>query len=250
MKIISILLLLNLNLTYAKDLNKCKQLYINILKNSSLNTWCEKIDAWKTNKVYCVERGSYEYYLADAYEQSGNRNEARRILLKAVSNSNKKYRQWILFELASLEFNLHKLNSCINHVNILIREFSRWVGGYAIKASCELEKRNYKSAIENFERSNSIEKTSGAYEELTLAYYSLKKYRESLNAFNQSAKMNIEIFRKKDFVLCAVYSAFRLKEYYEAENLLDKLKQNIPNIIHDPDYQKAQSILTSLKKDK
>ncbi len=244
---ILVLFFSQITLVHAADLQQCKQFYVNILEDPSLNTWGKKIDAWKAKKTDCINTGSYEYYLADIYERSGNLNETRKILLQAISNGNQNYRKWLLFKIGLVEFDMNDFDSCVKSMDILIKENPSWAGGYGTKAYCELALKNYKSAVKNFGKANSFKKTLGAYEGLTLAYYSLKRYEDSFSAFNQAMNMDMKIFNNKGAVLSATYSAFHLKKYDEAKKLLDKLKEYNPGIVNDLDYQKAQNILNSLE---
>jgi len=201
----------------------------------------------KTNRLeslgsQCEGTGIYESRLGGLYSEQGRYDDARKVLLSGLGRETQ-YNKQIRIALFDVEFRQQHLPKAEAEALALIKDFPDWVGGYGALGQVRLVQHRFQEGIEDLERANSLEPTSGAYTLLAMAYYQVDRPRDSAIAMQKALRIDKDALAHTQAVCATAYSLVALGHLPEAEDLLAKHLKVQPKAVNDPTYQAASALI-------
>jgi len=198
----------------------------------------DKIKGWEALASHCKDTGIYEARLGGLYTNAGRYEEARAVLKCGLALKSD-YQQQLRLGLSDVDFRQGKIDESATESLALIKDFPDWAGGYAGLGETRLVQHRFPEAIENLERANAMEPSSGAYILLTMAYYGAGRPRESAMAMQKALRLNRSALENTEAVCAAAYSLVLLGYLHEADDILTKHLKVRPGAASDREYQEA-----------
>lgn len=236
--LIFVLLFFHAAMTMAKPADYCETAFIKIVEEGSNEDIAGKTTKLELLSSHCMGTGIYEARLAKLYSLAGRNSDSERLLENAIKQG-LPYDKELRFTLFSTLFAQKKPDEAKEIALAIIRDYPTWDGGYLSMGQVSLLENDVYGGIEYLEQSLSFGETVNAYLLLTMAYYEVKKYRESAISMQEALKRDTDSILHTQAVCAASYSLTALGYHSEAKELLTRHLKLQPKAKNDPAFQQA-----------
>jgi tetratricopeptide (TPR) repeat protein len=231
----------NVTIAAAKKLD-CEAEFVQVMEDVSrypdLQSKIKRMEAM----AQCKGTGIYESRLGEFYTQAGRYTEARDVIRSGLSRKSG-YEKNLRLGLSGVDFHQGNLSLAEDEARALIKNYPEWAGGYGALAEVQLVQQHFQDGIENLERANVLEPSSGAYTLLTMAYYKMNRPRDAAVAMQKALRLDRDALKHTQAVCATAYSLVALGHLPEAEELLVKHLTVQPGAANDPTYQAATALV-------
>lgn len=217
--------------------NECESKYNSLELVGTLNL-DEKIERFKTLGEECSKSGLYEYNLAKLYFDAGRHEDAKNILLAGISYKTP-FDKELKSRLVDAHVALGNYKESDKIANGLMADYGNWYGGYYAAGEMHLLNRRFREGIRYLEKSNSLQKSQGAYLMLVIAYHQIDDHEKTVSSMKSAIGFDDTAFTNRGAVVSTAYSLIALGRLQDAKAILSTHQKMTLGSENDPAFIRA-----------
>ncbi|MGY3441252.1 tetratricopeptide repeat protein [Bradyrhizobium sp. USDA 4473] len=225
-------------LSVARAATDCEAVYHAVADAKTFPTPKSKAQYLRDNAQDCKGTGIYESRLAYFYVQSGELDEAVRVLKEGLSTPNSFHRE-LKYSLADIDVTRGELGRAFENGMKLKDEYSDWYGGYMLLAKVTLMQGQFAESVRYGSQANKLSPNSSTYLGLAIAYHQLQEDKEAVEAGLKAIELDPTVLRSGVGMNETIYSLVRLTRYKDAAELIKNRMMNDAAWQKDPTFIKA-----------
>lgn len=239
--------------TLDKDLARCESIRDQIEDFNRGLSVEQKIVAWGNEGRLCELTEFVDFQRARLHGVAGNYQVAQGLIHKQLEASTRLRKQFLEL-LAShnlLQVARRKTHTAADWQDIredyvaLVRAYPDWYRGYDGLARVALLQEQYEDAEQHALQANRRRETAAAHRKLTIARYQMGNYLGAVINSTKALEMDASLNGDREFMLSSAAASIELGKLTDAQQLLDSLLKQRPQVKSDKAYRNTMKFLVA-----